>query len=178
MIKNKNTDLIRAIKHHGCTGGSGDVTLETLSVTENGEYNSQKGKAWNKVNVTVQGGGTFNINDIILADDLLEKCQALGLGSGDNVDTDWTFEDICTQDSCGMLQAAFEDAVFAADPDNPYVEKSVFIYLRNENVRVTPFEGECQEIDVFTDPELNIYFSIAYNPTTEKYNVWYKGGIS
>lgn len=179
MIKNKNTDLIRAIKHHGCAGGSGNVTLETLSVTENGEYNSQKGKAWNKVNVNVQGGGTFNINDIILADDLLEKCQALGLQKGEGIDTDWTFEDICTQDSCGILQAAFEDAVYEVDPeypDEPYVDKGVFVCIRNDNAEVEPFTQMCQAIRVGEPNSVNSFY-ITYNPTTEKYKVKYMGGL-
>lgn len=63
-------------------------------------------------NTTTQGGsGTFNMNDIILADDLLEKCEALDFSGDNTVVTDWTFSDICTQDSYGVLQSAFEDSV-------------------------------------------------------------------
>lgn len=55
-----------------------------------------------------EGGGQFNIDDIILADDLLEKCNALNLSVNTSVGTDWTFSDICVQDSAGVLQNAFE----------------------------------------------------------------------
>lgn len=59
------------------------------------------------------GGGAskFNIYDIVLADDLLAKMESLtfeGSGKKRFAVTDWSFEDICTQDSEGMLQSAFE----------------------------------------------------------------------
>lgn len=56
-----------------------------------------------------EGGGQFNIDDIILADDLLEKCKALNLSANTSVPTNWTFSDICVQDSAGVLQKAFEE---------------------------------------------------------------------
>lgn len=176
MIGNKNADIIRAIKNKKCCK---DVVLESLSVTENNTYTAEEGKAWNEVNVNVQGGSTFNVNDIILADDLLEKCQALQLEAGNNVDTDWTFEDICTKDSCGILQAAFEDAVYEVNPkypDEPDVTKGVFIYITNDNVEVGPFRPQHQEIWVY-EPNSENYFCIAYNLTTKKYNVQYTGGV-
>ena len=49
---------IRAIaigRATGSGGGGGDVTLETLSATENKTYNAPSGKAYNKVNVNVPG---------------------------------------------------------------------------------------------------------------------------
>lgn len=58
---------------------------------------------------TSGGSGKVNIDDIILADDLLEKCRALDFSGGNEVVTDWTFSDICVQDSYGVLQAALED---------------------------------------------------------------------
>lgn len=127
-------------------------------------------------------GGSFNIDDIILADDLLEKCQALGLEEDQSVDVDWKFSDICTQDSYGMLQAAFEDAVYAVDPeypDEPYMKKGVFILCGNENAAAVPFFNNRQEIHIYTNPSnpLRQYFSITYNPTIEKYNVKYYGGV-
>ena len=186
MIRNKDADIIRAIKNSACKCDGDEtpssVVLEELTVTENDTYNAEEGKAWNKVNVNVQGGGgsgVFNINDIILADDLLEKCQARGLQENEGIDTDWTFEDICTQDSCGILQAAFEDAVYEVNPEYPdesYVNKSVFIYLAGDDVEVTPFGQHYQEILVY-EPNSANYFSIAYNPTTEKYRVEYFGGM-
>jgi hypothetical protein len=37
--------------------GGGDVTVEELTVTENGTYTAPKGKAYSPVNVNVSGGG-------------------------------------------------------------------------------------------------------------------------
>lgn len=54
MIRNKNADIIRAIKNKKCCK---DVVLESLSVTENDTYTAEEGKAWNEVVVNVEGGG-------------------------------------------------------------------------------------------------------------------------
>lgn len=56
MIRNKNADIIRAIKKSGCT--CKDITLESLEVTENDTYTAEEGKAWNEVTVNVEGGGS------------------------------------------------------------------------------------------------------------------------
>lgn len=40
---------------------SGDVTVEELSVTENGTYTAPEGKAYSPVNVNVAGGGFTNL---------------------------------------------------------------------------------------------------------------------
>lgn len=55
MIRNKNADIIRAIKKSGCT--CKDITLESLEVTENDTYTAEEGKAWNEVTVNVESGG-------------------------------------------------------------------------------------------------------------------------
>lgn len=62
-----------------------------------------------------EGGGQFNIDDIILADDLLDKCRALNLEANTSVATDWAFSDICAQDSNGLLQQAFEKVELEED---------------------------------------------------------------
>ena len=42
-------------------GGGGDITVEPLTVTENGQYAAPSGKAYSPVNVEVSGGGDSNI---------------------------------------------------------------------------------------------------------------------
>lgn len=39
-------------------GGGGDITVEPLTVTENGQYAAPSGKAYSPVNVEVSGGGS------------------------------------------------------------------------------------------------------------------------
>lgn len=63
-------------------------------------------------------GGNFNIDDIVLAEDLLDKCRALNLEANTSVATDWTFSDICAQDSNGLLQQAFEEVELEEDVVN------------------------------------------------------------
>ena len=65
MIRNKNADIIRAIKKSGCT--CKDVTLESLEVTENDTYTAEEGKAWDEVTVNVEsGGGAVSLPDAIV----------------------------------------------------------------------------------------------------------------
>lgn len=166
----------KSISTDAGSGSGSNVELLTLNVTENGEYTPDKGKAYNKVNVNVQGGGTFNINDIILADDLLEKCQALGLEAGDSIDTDWTFEDICTQDSCGILQYAFESVVCRSDPEYPEDWETVNGILVFKADMFTTGGRNIQKITLSV-PNSAAWFEITYNPNYEKYVVELKRPI-
>ena len=152
MIANKDEALIRAIRNHCCSGNGKNVTLEELSVTQNGEYTPDSGKAYSKVSVNVSDGGSgkVNMNDIILADDLLEKCKALDFSGVPSVTTDWTFSDICVQDSCGVLQSAFEDS--------DKIAGSFGIESSEKNME---FDGR-QAIRI-TDEENSTSYIIAYN---------------
>lgn len=181
MIANKDEALIRAIRNHCCSGKGKGVTLEELSVTQNGEYTPDSGKAYSKVSVNVSGGGSgkVNINDIILADDLLEKCQGLEYGDSGRyrkctTDTGWTFSDICVQDSCGVLQNAFENIVI--DENNNWITKQVAIVRFNETgVGLTAsynsgFPQGMQCIHIQAD---GFWYEIIYNPTTQKYEAYW-----
>lgn len=59
----------------------------------------------------------FNPADIEIAQDLLDKCKALTY-TEDEAETDWDFEDICTQDSCGVLERAFATGDVLVDNRN------------------------------------------------------------
>jgi len=179
MIRNKNADIIRAIKEKKCCK---DVVLESLKVTENDTYTAEKGKAWNEVTVNVEsggGGGVFNIDDIILADDLLEKCRALEYGGSGRyrkctTDTGWTFSDICIQDSCGVLQNAFENIVI--DENDNLITKQVLV------LRADGQEGGLynswnpnlpQGLQCIIVSETGFWYEIIYNPTTQKYEAYW-----
>jgi len=161
MIRNKDADIIRAIKN-SCKCNEGDIELIELSVTENGEYIPDEGKAYNKVTVEVEGGGgsgTVNIDDIVLASDLLERCQALVYNESDKATTDWTFSDICTQDSYGILEQAMSDENCCITID----KKPNFSYLSippyNQAVIVTYIESDedRDEYNIYYNPDLSAY---------------------
>lgn len=100
-------------------------------------------------------GGNFNIDDIILADDLLEKCRNLGVAPDTSVATDWTFSDICTQDSAGMLQSAFESHSGSEDS-----AKGIVVVDREKGLDVVSDYGE-QEIFLI-DSTFRWFYRITY----------------
>lgn len=111
-----------------------------------------------------EGGGQFNIDDIILADDLLEKCRALNIVANTPTATDWTFSDICVQDSNGLLQQAFEEARI----EDGHVAKGVCI--TDENKGLTRNDTGAQRIRLH-DNVTNLEFDIEYNMDAGKYYV-------
>ena len=52
----------------GSGGGGGDITVEPLTVTENGQYAAPTGKAYSPVNVDVSGGGGASANAVNFRD--------------------------------------------------------------------------------------------------------------
>ena len=106
-------------------------------------------------------GEEFNVNDIILAPDLGEKCAALTFSDGleGYCETDWTFEDICTQDSCGMLQKAFED-----------VENNLYIYDFSNDLIINSSRDQHAEQEIILAYN-RFYYTIYYSAEGGKYIV-------
>lgn len=116
-----------------------------------------------------EGGGQFNIDDIILADDLLEKCEALNLSENTSAVTDWTFSDICIQDSNGLLQQAFEEARI----EDGTVTEGVCIMDKNKSLTKNDITG-AQEIYLYED-SIGFPYYIGYDTDAGKYCVRKEG---
>lgn len=99
-------------------------------------------------------GGNFNIDDIILADDLLDKCRDLRVASDTPVATDWTFSDICTQDSAGILQSAFES--HSGSEGNA---KGIIVVDREKGLN---FKESGEQCIYLRDSILRIFYIITY----------------
>lgn len=52
-----NREYIKAVVEESGGGGGGDITVESLTVTENDTYTAPEGKAYSPVIVNVEGGG-------------------------------------------------------------------------------------------------------------------------
>lgn len=59
------TAYVNGVKLVGTNQGGGGVTVEALSVTQNGTYTAPTGKAYSPVTVSVSGGGGGNMSDPI-----------------------------------------------------------------------------------------------------------------
>ena len=119
-----------------------------MGPVNNNNFNWERAllKRRNGGNTNPQGNGKVNIDDIILADDLLEKCRALDFEDNQAI-TDWTFSDICVQDSCGVLQSAFEDSV----------DRGFGVTDFDRNII---YEGDGQTIVIQDD--VRTYYTISY----------------
>lgn len=116
-------------------------------------------------------GGSFNIDDIILADDLLEKCRALDFSVDNTVATDWTFSDICIQDSNGLLQLAFEEV----EVEGYFVRRSICIIDAPKGLGVD--NNRKQQI-VVNDADNDLAYYIYYDTGEGIYYVFERSTVS
>lgn len=68
-------------------GGGGDITVEALSVTQNGTYTAPAGKAYSPVTVNVSGGGGGTFGTIYIKNELSSTIKVWGWGVDGNGNT-------------------------------------------------------------------------------------------
>ena len=122
-------------------GGGSDITVESLSVTENGTYTAPTGKAYSPVTVNVESGGgveytklehkeyVYNLANDTTFNEITPSTTVQTISSTENIDIDIPAVDLDSYDIIAITSGYVEPVYSTDTPTTPFEKKVCCNYI-------------------------------------------------